>query len=61
MDGCRLIAFEFPMTNTVLLALVAATAATLGRITLAKLSRCLVREKLFSDASKEYRHYQGAP
>jgi membrane protein YqaA with SNARE-associated domain len=47
------IGFEFPGTNTVLLALVAATAATLGRITLAKLSHWLVREKLLSDAHRK--------
>ena len=47
------IGFEFPATNTVLLALVAATAATLGRITLAKLSRWLVREKLLSDPHRK--------
>ena len=45
--------FEFPTANTVLLALVAATAATLGRITLAKLSRWLVREKLLSDLHRK--------
>src|SRR5437764_12368204 len=47
------IGFEFPATNPVLLALVAATAATLGRITLAKLSHWVVREKLFSDAHRK--------
>src|SRR3954452_17888569 len=47
------IGFEFPATNPVLLALVAATAATLGRITLAKLSRWLVREKLLSDPHRK--------
>src|SRR5205823_399257 len=47
------IGFEFPGTNTVLLALVAATAATLGRITLAKLSHWLLRERLLSDAHRK--------
>jgi membrane protein YqaA with SNARE-associated domain len=47
------IGFEFPTTNTVLLALVAAIAATLGRITLAKLSRWLIREKLLSDLHRK--------
>jgi membrane protein YqaA with SNARE-associated domain len=47
------IGFEFPATNPVLLALVAATAATLGRITLARLSHWLLREKLLSDAHRK--------
>ena len=47
------IGFEFPATNPVLLALVAATAATLGRITLAKLSHWLLREKLLSGAHRK--------
>ena len=56
------IGFEFPGTNTVLLALVAATAATLGRITLAKLSHWLVREKASQRrAPEEHRDYQRAP
>ena len=46
------VGFEFPATNTVLLALVGAVAATLGRITLAKLSHRLLREKLLSEAHR---------
>ena len=48
-----LIGFEFPGDEPVLLALVAATAATLGRITLAKLSHWLLREKLLSEAHRK--------
>ena len=47
------VGFEFPETNTVLLALVGAAAATLGRITLAKLSHWLLREKLLSEAHRK--------
>lgn len=44
------IGFELPETNPVLLALVGAVAATLGRITLAKLSHVLLRNRLLSEA-----------
>jgi hypothetical protein len=44
------IGFKYPATNPLLLALVGAIAATLGRITLAKLSHVLLRKKLFSEA-----------
>jgi uncharacterized membrane protein YdjX (TVP38/TMEM64 family) len=47
------VGFTFPETNPVLLAVVGAIAATLGRLVLAKLSRWLVREKLLSDAHRE--------
>jgi uncharacterized membrane protein YdjX (TVP38/TMEM64 family) len=47
------IGFEFPATNPVLLALTGATAATLGRLTLAKLSHWLLREKLLSEAHRK--------
>src|ERR1700704_832227 len=43
------VGFEFPETNPLLLALVAAVAATLGRLTLAKLSHWLLRQKLLSE------------
>jgi membrane protein YqaA with SNARE-associated domain len=46
------IGFEFPDTNAVLLALVAAVAATLGRLTLARLSHWLLREKLLSEVHR---------
>jgi membrane protein DedA with SNARE-associated domain len=47
------IGFEFPATKPVLLALTGATAATLGRLTLAKLSHWLLREKLLSEAHRK--------
>jgi membrane protein YqaA with SNARE-associated domain len=47
------IGFEFPATNLMLLALTGATAATLGRITLAKLSHWLLRQKLLSEAQRK--------
>ena len=46
------VGFQFPDTNPVLLAMVGAIAATLGRLSLAKLSHLLVREKLFSEAHR---------
>ena len=48
-----LVGFEFPATNTVLLALIGAVAATLGRVTLAHLSHRLVRGKLLSEAHRK--------
>lgn len=47
-----LVGFEFPDTGAVHLAVVGAVAATLGRLTLARLSHWLVREKLLSDAHR---------
>jgi len=47
------IGFKYPATNPLLLALVGAIAATLGRITLAKLSHVLLRKKLFSEAHRK--------
>jgi membrane protein YqaA with SNARE-associated domain len=46
------VGFEFPETNPLLFALVAAVAATLGRLTLAKLSHWLLREKLLSETHR---------
>ena len=46
------VGFQFPGTNPVLLALVGAIAATLGRLSLAKLSHLLLREKLLSEAHR---------
>ena len=46
------VGFEFPGTNPLLLALVGAVAATLGRLTLAKLSHLLLREKLLSESHR---------
>lgn len=48
-----LVGFNFPEVNSVLLALVGALAATLGRLTLARLSRWLLREKLLSEAQRQ--------
>lgn len=47
------ISYHFPANNTVVLALVGAAAATLGRITLAKLSRSIIRQKILSDESRQ--------
>ena len=46
------VGFQFPGTNPVLLALVGAIAATLGRLSLAKLSHFLLREKLLSETHR---------
>jgi membrane protein YqaA with SNARE-associated domain len=43
------VGFQFPDMNPMLLALVGAVAATLGRLSLAKLSHLLLREKLLSE------------
>lgn len=47
-----LVGFEFPDTGAVHLAVIGAVAATLGRLTLARLSHWLVRERLLSDAHR---------
>src|SRR4051812_48453702 len=47
------VGFEFPDTSPLLLALVGAVAATLGRLVLAKLSYRLVREKLLSETHRQ--------
>ena len=45
--------FWYPLYSIALLAFVGATAATLGRLTLAKLSRVIVRQKLLSESTRE--------
>ena len=47
-----LVGFEFPGTGAIHLAVVGAVAATLGRLTLARLSHWLLRERLLSDAHR---------
>jgi hypothetical protein len=47
------IGFAYPQINVVVLALVGAVAATLGRATLAKLAQVIVRGRLLSQRSKE--------
>lgn len=47
-----LVGFEFPNTGAIHLAVVGAVAATLGRLTLARLSHWLLREKLLSNAHR---------
>jgi membrane protein DedA with SNARE-associated domain len=44
---------RYPSLNLKLLALVGAAAATLGRVTLAKLSRVVIRQKFMSQSSRE--------
>ena len=46
------IGFTIPKIDVLLLALVAATAATCGRVTLAKLSRAVVRQKLLTEEAR---------
>jgi hypothetical protein len=48
-----LVEFNYPMASPMLLAGVGATAATFGRLTLAKLSRVIVRQRLLSDRTRE--------
>jgi membrane protein YqaA with SNARE-associated domain len=45
--------FRYPLHNLAFLAVVGAAAATLGRLTLAKLSRVIVRRKLLSESTRE--------
>ena len=47
------VGFRYPLYSITLLAFIGATAATLGRLTLAKLSRAIVRQKFLSEASRE--------
>ena len=47
------VGFEFPAANIVLLVLIGAVAATLGRVVLAKLSHWLVRERLLGEAHRK--------
>ena len=46
------VGFEFPEASIAVIALLGAVAATLGRLTLAKLSHRLVREKLLGEAHR---------
>ncbi len=45
--------FQYPSLNVILLALVGALAATLGRVTLARMSRMVIREKIMSQSSRD--------
>jgi hypothetical protein len=47
------IGFRYPTPNVTLFALVGALAATLGRVTLAKMARVVIRQKLMSQKSRE--------
>jgi hypothetical protein len=47
------IGFRYVAVNVALLALVGATAATLGRITLAKMARVVVRQRFMSNSTRE--------
>ena len=46
------VGFQFPNASPILLAVVGAAAATLGRLTLTKLSHLLLREKLLSESHR---------
>jgi membrane protein YqaA with SNARE-associated domain len=48
-----LFSLNFPTSNVPLLAIVGAGAATLGRFSLAKLSRVIVRRKLLSEGTRQ--------
>jgi membrane protein DedA with SNARE-associated domain len=45
--------FRYPLYSITLLAFVGASAATLGRLTLGKLSRAIVRQKWMSESTRE--------
>ena len=47
------IGLRYPALNVILLALVGAIAATLGRVTLAKMSHMVIRQKMMSQGSRE--------
>ena len=47
------VGFKYPLQNVMLLALVGATAATLGRLTLAKLSRAIIRQRFLSQSTRD--------
>src|SRR4051812_9599856 len=47
------ISYRFALNHTVLLGIVAAAAATLGRVVLAKLSRAIIRRKLLSEEARD--------
>ena len=48
-----LIEFNHPLANPMLLALIGAIAATLGRLTLAKLSYVIIRQRLLNDRTRQ--------
>ncbi|HKW90238.1 MAG TPA: hypothetical protein VJN21_15930 [Candidatus Acidoferrales bacterium] len=45
--------FRNPSANVALLAVIGASAATFGRLTLAKLSRVIIRQKILSEETKQ--------
>jgi hypothetical protein len=47
------IGFRYVTVNIALLAVVGATAATLGRMTLAKMARVVIRQRFMSDSTRE--------
>jgi uncharacterized membrane protein YdjX (TVP38/TMEM64 family) len=47
------VGFKYPLQNVMVLALVGAMAATLGRLTLAKLSRAIIRQKVLSQSTRD--------
>lgn len=47
------IGFKYPLQNIMLLALLGATAATLGRLTLAQLSRAIIRQRFLSQKTRD--------
>jgi len=47
------VGFRYPTPNVTLFALVGAVAATLGRLTLARMARAVIRGKLMSQASRD--------
>jgi len=47
------VGFKYPLQNVMLLGLVGAMAATLGRLTLAKLSRAIIRQKFLSQTTRD--------
>ncbi len=47
------VGFQFPQTNPLLLALIGAAAATMGRVALAKLSHWILRERLLSEIHRK--------
>lgn len=47
------VGFRYPTPNITLFAVVGAVAATLGRLTLAKMARVVIRQKLMSQSSRE--------
>jgi len=47
------VGFRYPTPNVTLFAVVGAVAATVGRLTLAKMARVVIRQKLMSQKSRE--------